>query len=58
MVGTVLKTGAAYLPLDPSTPADRTAFILADAGALLLLTHRGKARAAAYRQRRVRMAAG
>jgi amino acid adenylation domain-containing protein len=40
----VLKTGAAYLPLDPSTPIDRTAFILADAGANLLLSHRRKAR--------------
>jgi amino acid adenylation domain-containing protein len=40
----VLKTGAAYLPLDSSTPADRVAFILADAEAPLLLTHRGKAR--------------
>ena len=40
----VLKTGAAYLPLDPSTPLDRTAFILADAGAKLLLTHRRKSR--------------
>ncbi len=40
----VLKTGAAYLPLDPSTPAERLGFILADAGAPLLLTHRGKAR--------------
>jgi amino acid adenylation domain-containing protein len=38
----VLKTGAAYLPLDPSTPLDRVAFVLADAGAPLLLTHRGK----------------
>jgi amino acid adenylation domain-containing protein len=40
----VLKTGAAYLPLDSSTPADRAAFILDDAQAPLLLTHRGKAR--------------
>ena len=40
----VLKTGAAYLPLDSSTPADRAAFVLADAGVSLLLTHRGKAR--------------
>jgi amino acid adenylation domain-containing protein len=39
----VLKTGAAYLPLDSSTPLNRVAFILADAGAPLLLTHRGKA---------------
>ncbi len=38
----VLKTGAAYLPLD--SPADRAAFILADAAAPLLLTHRGTAR--------------
>ena len=40
----VLKAGAAYLPLDPSTPPERVAFILADAGAPLLLTHRGQAR--------------
>src|SRR5271170_3981703 len=40
----VLKTGAAYLPLDASAPIDRTAFILADAGTSLLLTHRRKAR--------------
>ncbi len=40
----VLKTGAAYLPLDPATPPDRASLILADAGSLLLLTHRGKTR--------------
>jgi amino acid adenylation domain-containing protein len=40
----VLKTGAAYLPLDSSAPANRAAFILGDAAAPLLLTHRGKAR--------------
>jgi len=40
----ILKTGAAYLPIDASTPADRTAYILSDAGAKLLLTHRRKAR--------------
>ncbi|HVS34200.1 MAG TPA: AMP-binding protein, partial [Gemmataceae bacterium] len=40
----MLKTGAAYLPLDPAVPADRAGFILADAAAPLLLTHRGKAR--------------
>jgi amino acid adenylation domain-containing protein len=39
----VLKTGAAYLPLDPSTPTDRVTFILTDAGAPLLLSHRHKA---------------
>ncbi len=38
----VLKSGAAYLPLDPSTPADRAAFILSNSAAPLLLTHRSK----------------
>jgi amino acid adenylation domain-containing protein/non-ribosomal peptide synthase protein (TIGR01720 family) len=34
----VLKAGCAYLPLDPSHPAARMAFALADAGAALLIT--------------------
>ena len=34
----VLKTGAAYLPLDPSHPADRLELVLSDAEASLLLT--------------------
>ena len=38
----VLKTGAAYLPIDSATPADRAAFMLSDAEAPLLLTHRRK----------------
>ncbi len=33
----VLKTGAAYLPLDPAFPAARNAAVLADAGPLLVL---------------------
>ncbi|WP_460359721.1 non-ribosomal peptide synthetase, partial [Actinoallomurus bryophytorum] len=33
----VLKTGAAYLPLDPDQPADRTAFLLEDAAPALVL---------------------
>ncbi|WP_432043635.1 amino acid adenylation domain-containing protein, partial [Streptomyces cadmiisoli] len=34
----VLKTGAAYLPVDPDHPADRITRLLADAGPVLLLT--------------------
>jgi amino acid adenylation domain-containing protein len=39
----VLKSGAAFLPLDPSTPIERITSILKDAGAKLVVTHRGKA---------------
>src|SRR5215831_21414453 len=35
----VLKAGGAYLPLDPANPRERLAFMLADAGAPVLLTH-------------------
>ena len=38
----IMKAGGAYLPLDPSTPAERAAFILSDAAAPILLTHRQK----------------
>ncbi len=33
-----MKTGAAYLPLDPATPADRIEYILGDAGTAAVLT--------------------
>ncbi len=33
----ILKAGGAYLPLDPAYPAERLAYILADAGAALVL---------------------
>ena len=36
----VLKSGGAYLPLDPATPADRLAFQLRDAAVPVLLTTR------------------
>ncbi|MFD5186418.1 amino acid adenylation domain-containing protein, partial [Streptomyces sp. NPDC058372] len=41
----VLKAGAAFVPVDPSYPADRTGYVLADCGARLLLTHRAQAEA-------------
>ncbi|MER5755681.1 amino acid adenylation domain-containing protein [Streptomyces sp. NPDC002088] len=37
----VLKAGAAWLPLDPSLPADRLDYMLSDSGAGLLVTGRG-----------------
>ncbi|MFF2650667.1 amino acid adenylation domain-containing protein [Streptomyces sp. NPDC058045] len=39
----VLKSGAAYVPLDPAHPAERLALILADARPLILLTDRATA---------------
>jgi amino acid adenylation domain-containing protein len=39
----VMKSGAAYVPLDPSTPDDRVAWILADAEAIVLLTDSSRA---------------
>ena len=34
----VLRSGAAYLPLDPDYPAERIAFVLADSGTRVVLT--------------------
>src|SRR5207302_3219883 len=34
----ILKAGGAYLPLDPDYPRERLAFMLADAGARVLVT--------------------
>jgi tyrocidine synthetase-3 len=39
----ILKTGAAYLPLNPKNPAARTKYLLAESSAQMLLTHRGLA---------------
>ncbi|MFF2144925.1 amino acid adenylation domain-containing protein [Kitasatospora sp. NPDC058190] len=36
----VLRSGAAYLPIDPSHPAERNAYLLGDAAPVLLLTTR------------------
>lgn len=44
----ILMTGSAYLPLDPSQPDEKTAFMLADAKPVLVLAD--AARAAAMRQ--------
>ena len=41
----ILKAGGAYLPLDPAFPPERLVFMLHDAGAPLLLTHRSLAAA-------------
>jgi len=35
----VLKAGGAYIPMDPTYPADRLAFLVADGAPLVLITH-------------------
>src|ERR1700730_14502640 len=37
----ILKAGGGYLPLDPEYPAERLSFMLADAGAAVLITQSG-----------------
>jgi non-ribosomal peptide synthetase-like protein len=44
----VLKAGAAYVPLDPTTPAERVDFILEDSGAKALISSDGLADALAF----------
>ncbi|MES4891873.1 non-ribosomal peptide synthase/polyketide synthase [Streptomyces sp. NPDC096012] len=44
----VLKTGAAYLPIDPALPAERVAGLLADAAPVTLVTTTGTAARAGY----------
>ncbi|MEU9013866.1 amino acid adenylation domain-containing protein [Streptomyces sp. NPDC048479] len=39
----VAKTGAGFLPIDPGYPADRVAYMVADAGPVLLCTNRAAA---------------
>ncbi|MDQ4104739.1 MAG: amino acid adenylation domain-containing protein, partial [Actinomycetota bacterium] len=39
----VMKAGAAFVPLDPNYPAERIAFMVADAAPLAVLTHRNVA---------------
>ena len=52
----ILKAGAAYLPLDPSYPAERLAFMLADAKAAVLVTQGALRPTAAAARRRAAQA--
>ncbi len=36
----VLKAGAAFLPIDPTDPPERIAYVLADSGARVVITHK------------------
>lgn len=44
----VFKTGAAYLPVDPSFPADRVAYIIEDSQAVMFLTSDSVLQATAF----------
>lgn len=37
----LMQAGGCYVPLDPSSPPERLAFMLKDSGARVLLTHNG-----------------
>ncbi|MET0793904.1 MAG: condensation domain-containing protein, partial [Polyangiaceae bacterium] len=45
----ILKVGAAYVPIDPTYPAERVAFMLKDSGAEQMLTTRAALKTAALR---------
>jgi amino acid adenylation domain-containing protein len=47
----VVKSGSAYLPLDPAQPPDRLGFILDDSGAQLVVTDAGQAEVLGKRYR-------
>ncbi|HEX4122819.1 MAG TPA: amino acid adenylation domain-containing protein [Verrucomicrobiae bacterium] len=49
----ILKSGAAYLPLDPALPESRMAFVLEDAGAILVLTRQNLRKSISAGQRKV-----
>jgi len=38
----VMKAGAAYLPIEPNTPAERAAFMLRDSGAQMVIAHKAE----------------
>jgi amino acid adenylation domain-containing protein len=52
----ILRTGAAYVPLDPGFPADRLAYMVEDAGVVAVVTERSVAeRAVVARSRQLRL---
>lgn len=44
----IIKAGGAYLPISPDYPADRTSYILKDAGVAILLVHNRTAKKASF----------